>query len=92
VKTLTCPAAADSIPLMTSHETRTRRFSRAEYERLGSRYFIGEKAVGRRTVVVTCCTMGPFFSLSANTRARSGSFAKMSNLATRSSRLCQASR
>ena len=56
------------------------------------RHFIGENAVGRRMVLATCCTMGPFFSLSANARARSGSLAKLSNLATRSSRLSQARR
>src|SRR5262249_52091097 len=55
-------------------------------------HFIGEKAVGRSIVLATCCTMGPFFSLSANTRARSGSLANVSNLATRSSRLSQARR
>ena len=53
--------------------------------------FIGEKAVGRRIVVATCCTIGPFFSLSANTRARSGSLANVLNLATRSLRLSHAS-
>jgi hypothetical protein len=54
-------------------------------------YFIGEKAVGRRIVVVTCSTIGPFFSLSPNTRARSGSLENVSNLLTRSLRLSQAS-
>ena len=55
-------------------------------------YLMGEKAVGRRIMLRTCCTIGPFFSLSANTRARSGSLANPSNLAMRSSRLSQASR
>ena len=43
-------------------------------------------------MLATCCTMGPFFSLSANTRVRSGSLANVSNLATRSSRLSHASK
>jgi hypothetical protein len=54
-------------------------------------HFIGENAVGRRIVAETCCTMGPFFSLSANTRARSGSLANVSNFVTRSFRSSQAS-
>src|SRR5207249_37594 len=32
--TLTCPWAVDTMRVMASYETRTRRFSRAEYERL----------------------------------------------------------
>ena len=55
-------------------------------------YFIGENAVGRRIMLRTCCTIGPFFSLSANTRARSGSLANVSRPFMRSSRLSQASR
>ena len=55
-------------------------------------YCIGENAVGRMTVVVTFATMGPFFSLSPNTRARSGSLANPSNFVMRSSRLSHASR
>src|SRR5262249_26829327 len=55
-------------------------------------HFMGEKAVGRRIMLRTCCTIGPFFSLSANPRARSGSLANVSNLETRSSRLSQARR
>ena len=70
---------------------RDRRDSPRDSMRFATPHFIGENAVGRRIVVVTCCTMGPFFSLSANTRARSGSLAKPSNFATRSSRLSQAS-
>src|SRR5216117_2605584 len=34
VSTLTCPWAVDTMHVMASYETRTRRFSRAEYERL----------------------------------------------------------
>ena len=38
-----------------------------------ARYFMGEKAVGSIITLTTRSTNGPFFSLSANTRRRSGS-------------------
>src|SRR5262249_12165585 len=64
----------------------------ASVDQVREAHFMGEEAVGRRIRLRTCCTIGPFFSLSANTRARSGSLANPSNLLMRSSRLSQARR
>ncbi len=50
---------------------------------------MGEKAVGRSIAFTTRSTSGPFSSLSANTRCRSGSCRNFSSWRTRSSKLSQ---